>query len=141
MLTRLSKLTKLLKTLTICSIAMYLLLGMTESFALKGVSTQSQLNQIIKTHSVVLIDFGADWCENCTIMEGIKKDPIVIKSLQNYFQVKVDLTLNTLSKQKICSAYGVIGLPTYIIIINGKVYDREVGAVPTSLFLNFLNRH
>ena len=68
----------------------------------------------------VLIDFGATWCGPCRQMS-----PVVDQLAHEGFPVrKVDIDQNRAAAQR----YGVSGIPCFIMLRNGQVVDRVVGA-------------
>lgn len=66
----------------------------------------------------VFIDFWADWCKNCHVMDSRTfPDPTVQKRLARYAMIKFDATNNNESPvSEILDHFGVMGLPTYIIL-------------------------
>ena len=73
---------------------------------------------------IELIDFYADWCGPCQPMKPIIEE--IEKEMQDSLRVtKVDVDQN----QEMASKYGVMSIPTLIILKNGEETDRLVGAV------------
>jgi thioredoxin:protein disulfide reductase len=66
----------------------------------------------------VFIDFWADWCKNCHAMDARTfPDPEVKKRLARYAVIKFDATRNNESPvSEILDYFGVMGLPTYVIL-------------------------
>jgi thiol:disulfide interchange protein len=66
----------------------------------------------------VFIDFWADWCKNCTAMDKTTfKDPKISARLTRYKFLKLDASnYDELSTKEILDHFGVVGLPTYIIL-------------------------
>jgi thiol:disulfide interchange protein len=55
------------------------------------VRSNDQLNRILSTtKGPVLVDFSANWCENCTAMDQIKQYPNVRQYLERYKEVIID---------------------------------------------------
>lgn len=75
--------------------------------------------------SVELLDFYADWCGPCKVM-----DPI-IHELSATWGDKVKITkIDVDQEQEKSSQFGVMSIPTYIVMKDGKEVERLVGAVP-----------
>jgi thioredoxin 1 len=73
----------------------------------------------------VLVDFGADWCPPCRMLE-----PIVDQIANTYSgQLRVG-SLNVDDYPEFQYEYGVMGLPTLILFQNGKPVQRMVGFQP-----------
>lgn len=75
------------------------------------------LNEARAARQPVFIDFWADWCKNCHAMDATFNDPEVRKQLAKYKVIKFDATNYGESPAKeILDHFGVMGLPTYIIL-------------------------
>jgi thiol:disulfide interchange protein len=66
----------------------------------------------------VFIDFWADWCKNCHAMDATTlQNPAVLKRLDRYQVIQIDATDSKAPPVKeILDRFGVVGLPTYIIL-------------------------
>ncbi|MBR9675794.1 thioredoxin [Candidatus Woesearchaeota archaeon] len=80
----------------------------------------------IKESSVpVVVDFWAPWCGPCQMMAP------VFEELSKEFNGKVKLVkLNTDENQQIAGGFQIRGIPTLIILKDGKEVDRIVGFAP-----------
>lgn len=81
-------------------------------------------SEVINADEPVLVDFGAEWCGPCRVL-----DPIVEQLAVEYegrVKVgKIDLDANP----NTAIEFGVRSLPSLLFFRNGVVVDRIVGAV------------
>lgn len=92
----------------------------------------------------VMLDFYADWCGSCKLMEStLFKDPRVESALKNFVVLKVDITANREQEKALLSRFDVIAPPTFLFLNKqGKeeTHLRLVGETSTDKFLNQLGR-
>ncbi|MFC6889119.1 thioredoxin [Halorubrum trueperi] len=78
-------------------------------------------DEIVADHDVVLVDFYADWCGPCQMMEPAVES---IASDTDATVLKVDVDVH----QALAGEYGVQGIPTLLVFSDGELADRMVGA-------------
>lgn len=77
---------------------------------------------VLQASEPVVVDFYADWCPPCKMMEP------VVEQLADEFAGKVKIgELNTDDNQEIAIRYGIMGIPTLGMFRDGKMVDRMVG--------------
>ena len=85
---------------------------------------------------VELVDFYADWCGPCVAMKPIIED--LEKEMAGTVKItKIDVD----QKQEEASKYGVMSIPTYVILKDGKEVDRFIGANSKEDVVSKLNAH
>jgi len=84
----------------------------------EGTCFRDALADAYAARQPVFIDFWADWCRNCHAMDRTTfSDPAVQERLEKYKVLKFDATDFRSSPVKdILDHFGVVGLPTYVIL-------------------------
>ena len=85
---------------------------------------------------VELIDFYADWCGPCVVMEPVTEE------LEKEMAGKVNIRKVDVDKdQAEASKYGVMSIPTYIILKDGREVDRFIGSTSKESVVSKINAH
>lgn len=92
------------------------------------------LEQILQKQSLVLIDFWAEWCGPCIMMNKPLKKLAESESI-NCTIVKID----TVKHKQLADKYDVKGLPTLLLMKNNKELKRNAGALSYQELKNFIN--
>ncbi|WP_028387770.1 protein-disulfide reductase DsbD [Legionella fairfieldensis] len=91
----------------------------------------------------VMLDFYADWCTSCKVMEKTTfKDPRVEKALKKFVVLKVDITANNAQEKALLNQFNVIAPPTFLFFNkegNEQSHLRMVGETSANEFLKQLN--
>ena len=121
--------------------AVFLMVLVPDTFASsKGIKWYSYDEGMVVGYSEekrVYINFHADWCTYCKVMEKKTfQNPAVISYLnQNFISIKVD----TDKENKITYKYGVSALPdNWFLFKNGDIIGRRKGYIPPDLFIKIL---
>lgn len=96
--------------------------------------TDSNFNNVISKNKTVLVDFWAEWCGPCRMISPI------IEELANEYEGKAIIgKVDVDSNQESSIKYGVRSIPTILTFKDGKIVDRQVGAVPKETLTNVID--
>ena len=89
------------------------------------VTDQTFAREVLQANQPVLVDFWAPWCGPCRMIA-----PALEKIASDYAgRVRV-AKLNVDENPRTQAQYQVQGIPTLLLVKNGRVMDRIVGALP-----------
>ena len=89
--------------------------------------------ELIEGNIPVLVDFFAEWCGPCKMMQPILED--TAKQLGGKVKIlKVDVDRNPLA----ASRFQVRGVPTLVLFSKGEVVWRQSGVVPAHQLLQII---
>ena len=80
---------------------------------------------VLESPVPVIVDFWAPWCGPCRMVA-----PILEKIAKEYADKLIVAKVNTDENQQWASKYNVEGIPTMLMVADGKVVHRQVGALP-----------
>jgi len=98
--------------------------------------TDSNFIDIVNKHPLALIDCWAPWCGPCVVIA-----PIVEELAKEYVGKALFGKLNVDENPRTAERFQIFGIPTLLIIKNGKEVDRIVGLVPKDNIKARLKKH
>ncbi len=90
------------------------------------VSKENFEKEVLQSDKKVLIDFYADWCGPCKMLS-----PIVAEFAKENDTVKV-VKINIDENEELAVQYGVMSIPTLVVIENGETKNTSVGLISKS---------
>ena len=89
-------------------------------------------NEVLNSEKPVLLDFWASWCGPCRMVS-----PIVDEIAAERNDIKVG-KVNVDEQPELAGQFGVMSIPTLVVMKGGKVANQMVGARPKSQILAML---
>jgi thioredoxin 1 len=84
------------------------------------VESESHLNDLIKANHVLLVDFYADWCGPCQMLEPTV-ERLATETRATVAKVDID------ELRPLARANEVQGVPTMLLYVDGELAERVVG--------------
>lgn len=94
---------------------------------------KSNFNSVKTSNKLVLLDFYADWCGPCRMVSPLVNE--IAEENPQYLVGKINVD----QEPELAQAFGVSSIPTLVVMKNGRIVQRSVGARPKSQILAMLD--
>lgn len=98
------------------------------------VESERHFSEVVSTHDVVLVDFHAEWCGPCKMLEPTV-DRLAGDSPAVVAKVDID------AHQQLASQYQVQGVPTLLLFAGGTPVERVVGVKDYDTLASLVAQH
>ena len=88
--------------------------------------------EVLNSDKPVLMDFWAPWCGPCRMVV-----PLVEEIAKERSDIKV-VKINLDEEQELAMQFGVMSIPTLVVMKNGKIVNQVTGARPKAQILAML---
>ena len=88
--------------------------------------------EVLNSDKPVLMDFWAPWCGPCRMVV-----PLVEEIAEERSDIKV-VKINVDEEQELAAQFGVMSIPTLVVMKNGKIVNQVTGARPKAQILAML---
>lgn len=96
------------------------------------VTAENFESEVVKSEKRVLLDFWATWCGPCRMVS-----PIVDEIAEENPQILVG-KVNVDEQSELAAKFGVMSIPTLVVLEQGKIVNQMVGAAPKQRILSLI---
>jgi len=89
-------------------------------------------SEVLNSDRPVLLDFWAPWCGPCRMVV-----PIVEEIAEERPDIKVG-KVNVDEQSELAAQFGIMSIPTLVVIKDGKITNQAMGAKPKEAILELL---
>ena len=89
-------------------------------------------SEVLNSDRPVLLDFWAPWCGPCRMVV-----PIVEEIAEERPDIKVG-KVNVAEQSELAAQFGIMSIPTLMVIKDGKIINQSMGAKPKEAILALL---
>jgi thioredoxin 1 len=100
---------------------------------MKKVNNVNEFNEVINSDNLTVVKFSADWCGPCRMV-----GPIVEEIAGECPDILVG-KINVDEEQELASAFGVMSIPTLVVMRNGEVVTKSTGAKPKAAIMALID--
>ena len=93
---------------------------------------KNNFEQFKNSEKTILLDFYADWCGPCRMVSPIIDE--IARENPQYLVGKINVD----DEAELAQNFGVVSIPTLVVIKNGKVVNQSTGAMPKTQILALL---
>lgn len=97
-----------------------------------NINRENFSQEVLNADKPVLLDFWAPWCGPCRMVV-----PIVEEIAREREDIKV-AKINVDEQPELAARFGIASIPTLVVMKNGKVVSKALGARPKHAILEML---
>jgi thioredoxin 1 len=94
--------------------------------------TNENFEELKNSEKTVLLDFYADWCGPCKMVS-----PMIDQIAEEHPEYLVG-KVNVDDEEDIAEAFGIMSIPTLVVLKGGEIAQKSVGVIPKEQILSLL---
>ena len=100
--------------------------------SVKTITKQNFNIEVLESEKPVLLDFWATWCGPCRMIAPVVEEIAAERSDIVVGKVNVD------EQQELAAQFQVMSIPTLLVLKDGQVTNKSVGAQPKAKILDMI---
>ena len=96
--------------------------------------TAENFEEVLATEKTVLLDFFATWCGPCKMVAPI------LEEIADQHPEYVIGKINVDEEQELAAKFGVMSIPTLVVMKDGEMKTQQAGARPKAAILSLLEQ-
>ena len=96
------------------------------------ITKENFTDEVINSDKPVLLDFWASWCGPCRMVA-----PVIEEIADERTDIKVG-KVNVDEEGELAAQFGIMSIPTLVVMKGGKITGQAVGARPKAQILGLL---
>ncbi|MEM9216828.1 MAG: thioredoxin [Cyanobacteria bacterium P01_F01_bin.150] len=98
---------------------------------------ETQLDKLLKVEGLVIaLDFTATWCGPCKVVA-----PVMQQLAEDYWKRAAVAKVDVDESKDVAKRYGIRSIPAVLIIKEGEVVERVVGAKSYEFYKDLVDKH
>ena len=97
-----------------------------------NINNNNFLSEVMNSEKKVLLDFWAPWCGPCRMVVPLVEEIAVERPDIKVGKINVD------ENPELASRFGIMSIPTLLVMENGQIVNKAMGARPKKAILEML---
>ena len=96
------------------------------------ITAENYENEVLNYDKPVLLDIWAAWCGPCKMVSPLVDEIALENAYITVGKINVD------EQPELAAKFGVMSIPTLVVMENGKEVNRSIGAMPKASILKLV---